>query len=232
MRVLALGSPVACSDGPYGELADVVIDPTQRRLTHIVVAPPHRHDLARLVPIDRARAGESSAVVLDYTIAELDQVKPLQRSAFLRLGEVPVEDPDWEVGIEDILALPYYQSLAPGAVGPGVPPIGFDDRLTEVYDRVPKDKIEVRRASAVMSSDGHGVGRVDGFLVGDQDAITHLVLEHGHLWGKREVTIPVNAIATIANDEVGLSLTKDEVGALASVPVHRWARSSTRRAAQ
>ncbi|MGA2014648.1 MAG: hypothetical protein ABSH51_29535, partial [Solirubrobacteraceae bacterium] len=163
-----------------------------------------------------------SGLVLDCGRAELEQLELVQRSAFLRLGEAPVEDPDWQVGIEDILALPYYQSLAPGAVGPGAPPIGFDDRVTEVYDRVPKDKIEVRRASYVLSSDGHGLGHVDGFLVGGDDAITHLVLEHGHLWGKREVTIPIGAMESIANDEVTLSLTRDAVGALESVPVHRW----------
>jgi len=221
---LDLGSPVDCSDGPFGELADVVIDPTTRRVTHLVVAPRHRHDQARLVAIDRAREREpsGSGLVLDCGRAELEQLELVQRSAFLRLGEAPVEDPDWQVGIEDILALPYYQSLAPGAVGPGVPPIGFDDRVTEVYDRVPKDKIEVRRASYVLSSDGHGLGHVDGFLVGGDDAITHLVLEHGHLWGKREVTIPIGAMESIANDEVTLSLTRDAVGALESVPVHRW----------
>jgi sporulation protein YlmC with PRC-barrel domain len=221
---LDLGAAVECSDGPYGELADVVIDPVTRRLTHIVVQPHHRHDLARLVPIERASGGESggAGIVLDYSIEDLQKLEPLQRSAFLRLGEVPVEDPDWEVGIEDILALPYYQSLAPGAVGPGAPEAGFDDHVTEVYDRVPKNEVEIRRESAVISSDGHGLGHVDGLLLGDDGAITHLVLEHGHLWGKRELTIPVSAVAGIVNDEVTLSLTKDEVGELKSVPVHRW----------
>ncbi len=221
---LELGRPVNCSDGEFGELADVVIDPISRRVTHLVVAPRHDHHEARLVPITHVRRGDDAGapLVLALTIAELEALERIQKSAFLRLGDTPVEDPDWEIGIQDILALPYYQSLAPGGVGPGVPPLGFDDRITEVYDRIPKDKIEVRRASAVLSADGHSLGHVDGFVVDDADAITHLVLEHGHLWGKREVTIPVGAIATIANDEVTLSLTKDQVGELESVPVRRW----------
>ncbi len=221
---LELGSPVHCSDAPFGELADVVIDPIQRRVTHLVVAPPHRHDEARLVPIERAQAqapGQTD-IRLDYTTDEVAQLEPVQRSAYLRLGEIPVEDPDWEIGVTDVLALPYYGSMAPGSVGLGLPPIGRDDHFTELYDRVPKDKIEVRRASAVTSADEHDLGHVDGFVVDQQEQITHLVLEHGHLWGKREITIPIAAIASIETDHVTLRLSRDQVGELDSVPVHRW----------
>jgi sporulation protein YlmC with PRC-barrel domain len=34
---LELGSRVDCTDESYGKLADVVIDPTSRRVTHLVV---------------------------------------------------------------------------------------------------------------------------------------------------------------------------------------------------
>jgi hypothetical protein len=59
-------------------------------------------------------------------------------------------------------------------------------------------------------------------LVDGDDQITHLVLERGHLWGRREVTVPIGAVAHVATDSVEVSLTKDEVGALPAIPVHRW----------
>jgi sporulation protein YlmC with PRC-barrel domain len=222
---LHLGSAVHCADGVYGDLADVVIDPLKRRVTHLVVQPHHRHDLARLVPVDRAhaRAQSDAEILLDYTVAEISELEPLQKSAYLRFGEVPVEDPDWEVGIEDMFALPYFGSFASSGLGTGIVPLGVDEHMTEIYDRVPKDKIEVRRASAVISRDDHRLGHVDGFVVDSEELITHLVLEQGHLWGKQEITIPINAVATIKNDEVTLSLSKDQVADLKSVPVHRWA---------
>jgi hypothetical protein len=34
---LELGGRAGCSDGTFGELADVMIDPTTRRVTHLVV---------------------------------------------------------------------------------------------------------------------------------------------------------------------------------------------------
>ena len=49
---LDLGKPVHCSDGEFGELADVVIDPTKKRVTHLVVRPHDPDDVTRLVPIE------------------------------------------------------------------------------------------------------------------------------------------------------------------------------------
>ena len=139
--------------------------------------------------------------------------------AYLRLGESPADDPDWDVGVEDVLAMPYYYA------GPGN--VGQEGQASELapmtvsYDRVPKGEVEVRRASAVISADGHSLGEVDGFVVDADKHITHFVLEHGHLWGRKEVTIPIGALARIETDEVHIALSKDEVGALPALHVGR-----------
>jgi uncharacterized protein YrrD len=217
---LELGSPVRCTDDAFGELADVVIDPTTRCVTHLVVQPRRSSDSPRLVPIDRARGGQEAdgTIVLDGTVAEIGQLERVREAAYLRLGEFPVEDPDWEVGIEEMFAQPYYQGL--DAVG--AEPFADDDHVMWQYHRIPKGDVEIRRASPVTSADKHHLGHVDGFMVDSQDRIGHLVLEHGHLWGKREVVIPIGAVARVENDAVVLTLSKDEVGALESHRVHRW----------
>jgi sporulation protein YlmC with PRC-barrel domain len=196
-------------------LADVVIDPISRRVTHLVVQPEHRHEAARLVSIDRAQS-TADGITLDYSADELGRLEPLQESAFLRLGEFPVADPDWEVGVQNMLALPVY----PGVDGMTAS-IDPDTRVPWSYDRIPKGEIELRRSSAVSSSDGHHLGHIDGFVVED-DVITAVVLERGHLWGRREVVIPYRAVERAESDSIVLNLTKDEVGALESRPVHRW----------
>ena len=61
---------------------------------------------------------------------------------------------------------------------------------------------------------------MDGFVV-DGEQITHIVLEHGHLWGRRDLTVPIGAVTKVETDAVTLSLSKDEVGA-PSVSVRRW----------
>jgi uncharacterized protein YrrD len=220
---LELGSPVTCTDGPLGELADIVIDPTSRRVTHLVVAPDGDHRKAKLVPIELASAeGESSAISVSCSLEEAGRLDPVEEYAYLRLGDSPELEPGWEIGVESVLAHPYY-GYGPGVgIGYEAAPVEPDPHVQVTYDRIPKGEVEIRRASEVTSSDGHGLGKVDGFLVGDDDAITHFVLERGHLWGKREVTIPISAVANVYTDAVSLSLTKDEVGELPSVHVHRW----------
>ncbi len=221
---LELGSPVHCTDETFGELADVVIDPSTRRVTHLVVQPHDRHDLARMVPVARVRAKAipDATISLDCTVAEIVALEPIHKSAYLRLREFPVEDPDWDVGIEEMFALPYYQSV--DGMGVAMQAIDPDPHVAHGYDRVPKGEVEIRRASAVTSSNGEHLGHVDGFVVDGEGQIAHLVLEHGHLWGKREVAIPIGAVARTESDEVVLSWSTDEVGALKPLPVQRWQR--------
>jgi sporulation protein YlmC with PRC-barrel domain len=217
---LELRSLVRCTDGLFGELADIVIDPITRRVTHLVVEPDGRHALARLVPIHLATAANGSppAVSLRCTLADARELPAVQDFAYLRLGELPPNDPDWDVGVENVLALPYY-----GYAGFGEPLIDYDPHISMTYDRVPKGEVEIRRASDVTSSDGHHLGNVDGFVIDSDDQITHVVLERGHLWGRREVTIPIGAVTRVTTDAIAIRLTKDEVGALPAIPVHRWA---------
>ncbi len=219
---LELGAAVHCSDDAFGDLSDVVIDPSIRRVTHLVVQPHDGSDLARLVPIVLVSTEPTSdpAISLDCTSAELCAFEPIQESAYLRLGEFPVEDPDWDVGIGEVFALPYFQSF--DGMGVGMQAIDPDPHFALRYDRVPKGEVEIRRASVVISSNGDHLGRVDGFVVDAEGYIAHLVLEHGHLWGRREVAIPIGAVARTHSDEIVLSWSTDEVGALKPLPVRRW----------
>ncbi len=218
---LDLGSPVRCTDDAFGELADVVIDPETRRVTHLVVRPHQRDEQARLVPVDRARAGETSdaTISLGCTVAEMRGFELVQESAYVRLGEVPVEDPDWDVGIEQPLALP--PSTGMGAFGVGAGAVDVDPHVMLSYDRIPMGEVEIRRASSVTSADDHHLGHVDGFVLDSEQQVAHVVLEHGHLWGRREVVIPAVAVARVETDAVVLTLSKDAVGALPSARVHR-----------
>jgi sporulation protein YlmC with PRC-barrel domain len=210
---LELGGSVRCEDELLGELADVVIDPTTKRVTHLVVQPQHDIAPARLVPIELAQETDGQEISLRCTVEEVGQLAPVHEFAYLRLGEFPVDDPDWDVGVQELLAMPYYE--------PGLDPASLGADAGIVYDRIPKGEVEVRRASAVTSADGHHLGHVDGFVV-DGGQITHIVLEHGHLWGRRDLTVPIGAVTKVETDAVTLSLTKDEVGALKGVAVRRW----------
>ena len=47
---------------------------------------------------------------LRCTAEDVRQLEHVHEFAYLRMGQTPTSDPDWDVGIEDVLALPYYES--------------------------------------------------------------------------------------------------------------------------
>jgi sporulation protein YlmC with PRC-barrel domain len=199
---LHLGRPVHCSDAELGSLADVVVDPNTRRITHLVV---HTDNSARLIPIELARDADQR-IELTCTVAEAGQLPRADNVEFLSLGEVPANDVRGDVGIMEMVAMPNYE----GADILGTQ-ISMTQSATVSYDRVPQGEVEIRRQSAVISSDDHVLGHVEGFLVADDGQVGHIVLEHGHLWGRREVTIPIDAVSKVENDRVYLSIPKDAV---------------------
>ena len=77
----------------------------------------------------------------------------------------------------------------------------------------------MRQGARLEASDGH-VGQLDEFLVDPvTEHATHLVMRAGHLWGQRDVTIPVSEIARLGENTVYLKLSKDEIEALPSKPI-------------
>jgi sporulation protein YlmC with PRC-barrel domain len=89
------------------------------------------------------------------------------------------------------------------------------------HEHMPAGELAVRRGTQVEAADGH-VGRVDEFLVDPKDEhITHLIMREGHLWGQKDVSIPLSAIKRIGENTVYLKLSKDEVGALPAIPIRR-----------
>src|SRR5207247_9652350 len=113
-RRLELGKPVRSSDDEVvGELCDVIIDPIERRVTHLVVKPHEGHGQSRLVEVAQANpdAGDDQHFIsLRCTADEVHELPNIEDVAYLRLSDSPVSDPNWDVGVRDVLALPYYES--------------------------------------------------------------------------------------------------------------------------
>lgn len=219
---LDLEARVDCADGPFGEMVDAILNARTQRLTHLVVEPDDAHDPARLIPAaDAGPQGEGGGITIRLTAAEISRLEPVHRFAYVRLGETPLQDPGWDVGIQDISPLPGPESLGPEAFGAGITTASYDQHVAVSFHRIPDGTVEIRRASAVASTDGSHLGHVVGFVIQeDQELLTHLILEHGHLWGKRQVAIPAGVIERLENDAVTVSLTSDQVGELESLPHH------------
>ena len=92
--------------------------------------------------------------------------------------------------------------------------------MTVTYDAVPLDEVEVRRGEHVHAIDGH-VGKVQGLVIDRRSHhVTHVLLQEGHLWGRKEVAIPISAV-TGADDGIRLNITKQQVQDLPPVDIHQ-----------
>jgi len=208
----AIGAKAYCSDGSCGEVRRLVIDPAADTVTHLVVQPGHRQEAARLVPVDlvEATAGE---VRLRCTRAEFDKLEPAE--------ELDVVE---GIGTGGLVG----DALVYSASGEAYAPAGPGDlldvgpqpvhRKTVVEDVVPSGEVQLRPGDSVHAIDGH-IGRVLGFLVdpGDQ-RVSHVLLQEGHLWGHKEVAIPISAVTGV-EDGIRLNITKQQVENLPPVDI-------------
>jgi sporulation protein YlmC with PRC-barrel domain len=209
---LQLGSLVHCSNGTFGELADLVIEPSKKRITHLVVEPHRQHRLARLVPVGLVlvTCGASEGIWLARTLEQASRLPRVLEFGCLRMYEVAVSDPGFDVGVQDVLAMPAGTTFGfDASLGT------YDPHISFTYHAIPKGDVEIRHTSDVMTPDGQRAGRMDGFVVDDDERITHLLLERGHLWARHELTIPIGAVARIETDAITLSLGRDELRARA-----------------
>jgi sporulation protein YlmC with PRC-barrel domain len=202
-----MGADAVCTDGICGEVSRVVVDPVARTVTHLVVEPRHRQGLGRLVPLDLVDA-TTGEIRLRCTLAQFEKLDFAEETQFLPgSGGYGGYDPT------QAISWPYYGlggGTGLGGMG-GVPqPI--------TYDAVPLGEVAVRRGEHVHATDGE-IGRVHGLVIDPgSHHVTHILLQEGHLWGRKEVAIPIAAVARV---DVGirLNITKQEVQDLPPVDI-------------
>jgi sporulation protein YlmC with PRC-barrel domain len=186
------------------------VDPVAGAVTHLVVEPKGRQGIARLVPIDLVEAA-SPEVRLHCTLAAFGQLDPAEETQF-----VPGSTGYAAYGPEQVITWPYYGlnpvAGVPGGVDLGV--AGFSPTVT--YDRVPLGEVEVRRGDPVEATDGR-IGHIQGLVVDPHDhQVTHVLLQEGHLWGRKEVAIPIKSVSRVG-DTIRLTISKHEVQELPPV---------------
>jgi sporulation protein YlmC with PRC-barrel domain len=196
-----VGAEVSCTDGACGRLSRVVVDPVARVVTHLIVEPRRGHAPARLVPLDLVGSA-ADEIRLSCTSAEFDRLDPAEEARFIAESmNVPNYRPT------DIVFWPHFSYR--GARG---------DLVTS--DTIPVGEVEVQRGEHVHATDGH-IGQVEGLIIDpDSHRVTHMLLQEGHLWGRKDVTIPISNVTRVA-DRVEVSLSKQQVQDLPPVDIDR-----------
>ncbi len=204
-----IGADASCTDGVCGEVSRVVVDPVVRAVTHLVVEPKGRAGLGRLVPLELVDATEGE-IRLRCSRAEFEHLDAAEQTQF-----VPGTRGYAAYGPEQVLSWPY-SSLGDGAGVGGDMVAGVSETVT--YDTVPLGEVAVRRGDRVHATDGE-IGQVEGLVIDPRNNhVTHVLLQEGHLWGRKEVAIPISAVTGV-DDGIRLNITKHEVQDLPPVDI-------------
>lgn len=207
---IALNARVECTDGPCGESMAVVVDPVTKKMTHFVVNTEEmRPPPERLVPIELVVETTRQLIRLECTRDEVARLAP-----FVATRYIPKEMPDWTHYHGGEGTTEWYQPYASSTVGLHYAAVVQEELL-------PEGEQALQRGARVEASDGY-IGLV-GELVVDESSgqVTHIVLQEGHLWGKKEMTLPLSAIDRVLGDTVYLKLDKEAVGLLPTIPLKR-----------
>jgi hypothetical protein len=202
-----LGAEASCSDGPCGQVIRTILNPATRTVTHLVIEPRHHPESGRLVPVELVEAGVGE-IRLSCSLAEFDTLEPAERIDL-------VEGIDYGGGYGAPEAVMGYGDV--GAMGGGVSASGMGIGMslghhtpTITSDNVPEGESEVVRHEHIHATDGE-IGQLKGFAVDPEDhRVTHVLVREGHLWGRKEVAIPVSAVTSL-DDGIWLNLTKKQV---------------------
>ncbi len=205
MTQLHIGAKVQCTDGPGGQALAVVVDPTTTAVTHLAV----KGDMAAnyMVPLSHVSDSSRDLIQLDCSVAELRGMYPFTETHYINSSDDTQTNP-YPYMVGDIYMSPY--------VLPAEMSIPYVEE-----DCIPPNELAFRRGASIVATDG-SIGKVDEFVLSpDTGHISHIVMREGHFWGKHDVMIPMTAVDRFDGETVHLSLDKEAVKALPSVPVKR-----------
>jgi sporulation protein YlmC with PRC-barrel domain len=207
---IPLNVQVECTDGVCGRSAFVLINPIIEEVTHLVVREDSSPSKEYVVPVDMVDETIADTIQLRCSKAELEKMDPFIVTRYIKdkMPERFTRSGGAMIGTGTAYYLPY-----------NAPDITISTPVDE--QQIPPGELAVYRGTRVEATDGY-VGKVDEFVVNPQNChITHLVMREGHLWGKKDVIIPLSAISETRQDIVYLNLNKHQIEALPTFPMHR-----------
>lgn len=187
-----------------------LMNPVIDQVTHLVVKEDSSPNTEYIVPVDFVTETKTDTIRMRCSKAELEKMDP-----FIKTTLIEEKVPDM------------YFAYSGGMYSAGtyyyLPYVTPEQTMTVPveHQQVPPGELAVQRGTRVEATDGY-VGKVDEFVVNpENNLITHLVMREGHLWGKKDVIIPLSAMGESREDTVFLKLDKHQIESLPIFPLQR-----------
>ena len=213
MQEIFLDAKVVCTDGECGRLSHVIIDENSKKITHFAVKnsnPLASHQY--LVPIESVINGSPESIQLSCKRIEVFRMPAFTEMRFFNPITSKYESLK-DFSDEAVAAFNTRMMCFDSSTG--------KDRcsMTIETELIPAGEAAVSKGASVEATDGH-IGRLEEFVIDSNDENNaRLVLEEGHLWHKKELTLPLSAIAHINEDRIYLNLSRKAIRLLPKVAI-------------
>jgi len=190
-----LNAHVECSDGRVGRLENIILNPKTERVTYLVVRGNDLQNKERLVPERLVKETSHDTVFLSISKKKFEEMKNFIQEEYIpsNVTLYMAEQAGWNTG-------------TPASV------------FVE-HEAVPAGGLIVHKGAKVFATDGHA-GKVDDFLVEKKTGrITHLILLEGHLWGKKDISVPITQIDRYEDGNIYLKIDKSDVETLPVIDI-------------
>jgi hypothetical protein len=155
----------------------------------------------------------TGGVTLHCTRAEFDQLEGAHESDFL-----PGYGGHQDYSPEQVFGMPYFSLGNDLRMGGNVGMRGRSAFSAPAdHDTVPLGEVDIHRGEPVRATDGD-IGLVHGLVIDSSTHhVTHVLLQEGHPWGRKQIAIPIKAVTHV--DGMLVNLSKEEVQNLPPVAI-------------
>ncbi len=208
---LVKGADIYSSQGEkLGTLDRVILDPSTKEVTHLVIGKGLLFTTHKVVALDRVNPQIEDNITLLSPKENLDEFDDFEDADYVNLA--PADRDGAEQDVEAAYLYPatnlaWWRSGMSGTYGGVYPSMPIYVRKTK--QNIPQGTIALEEGAKVVSRDDKHVGNIEQVLVDSQDnRVSHFVISEGFLFKQRKL-IPVFWISGIEEDEVRLSVDAD-----------------------
>lgn len=186
MVPIGLNSTFASDGTLCGVCRHLIIQPQTLRLTNLVI---YAHHNERIVPASMINSVSEKGIQLDGDLAELAKLNPFTETHYAEM----------EMTDNGLSEYSYLYPLSGTQTWLSVPFVSYNIAAGEFI---------INRQTQVEAKNGH-VGQFKALVVDEETGhISQLVFQKGHLWERKQNTIPASVIDRFEGDTIYLNILK------------------------
>ncbi len=201
-----------------GTLTRVVMNSDTKAVTHIVVRGKSIFDnKEKLVPIEQIAMANEDQIMLHDAVEDLKSL-----SLFEEKHKILDQTAAGTSSAASQVPTAYGTLSVPADNTPPGPRY-----ITIIEQNIPTGTVAVKEGAKVITAEGKNVGKIEG-IVADKpaDQATHLLVTKGRLAEEKKL-VPMKYVQWLEEKEVHLSVKKETLKELESVPADKGEDSST-----